>query len=94
MNEFSYESVDNVTSVLGQEDYLCTVDIASAYRSVTIRPEHWKYMGLCWKIGGDDHLFLDTRLCFRQKCAPYIFSSLTNFIVECMKLRGFERIFC
>lgn len=92
--EFSYESVDNVTAVLNQGDYLCTVDIASAYRSVAIRPEHWKYMGLRWEIGGYNHLFNDTRLCFGQKCAPYIFSSLTNFVVDCMRSRGYSRTFC
>lgn len=80
--------------MLNKGDYLCTVDIASAYQSVSIRPEHWKYMGLLWRIGDCDYLFINMRLCFRQKCPPYNFSSFWNFAVDCMKARGFSPIFC
>lgn len=92
--EFSFESIDNVTRSLCKGDFIATVDITSAYRSVTIRPEHWKYMGLRWKINGQDTLLNDTRLCFGQKCAPFIFSALSSFVVRCMHRRGFVRTFC
>lgn len=92
--EFSFKSVDDVTSVVQQCDYLATVDITNAYRSVAIRPEHRTYMGLRWNIDGVDTVLNDTRLCFGHKCAPFIFSSLTNFVVQCMNRRGYNRIFC
>lgn len=92
--EFTYESVDNVTAAMGKGDFLATVDIANAYRSVSIRPDHRKYMGLRWKVGDQEQFFYDTRLCFGQKCAPFIFSTLTNFVVACMKDRGYQRTFC
>lgn len=92
--EFSYESLDNVTACLKQGNYLSTVDIRSAYRSVPVLPEHWKYLGMKWNVDGEEKTLLDTRICFGLKCAPYIFSCLSGFIVQCMRIRGFERTFC
>lgn len=92
-HEFSYESMDNVTSVLLKHDFLATFDIASTNRSVSICPEHRKFMGLRWEMNGQECFYTNTRLCFGQKCAPYISSTLTNFIVACMENRGFERTF-
>lgn len=39
-------SEDNVTSVLVKGDFLAMVDTAGAYRSVSICPDHRKFMGL------------------------------------------------
>lgn len=55
-----------------------------------MNPYHWTFQGLRWKISG---YLVDTRLCFGISCAPYIFQTISNFVVRCMKRRGFIKIF-
>lgn len=79
---------------LHESDYMATIDLASAYRSVSVTPEHWKYLGLHWQFENDSCFMMDTRLFFGMSCAPFIFSTLSKFVVKCMKRRGYDRIFC
>ena len=89
---FSYKSIDTVVSMLNQGDYMATVDIASAYRSVSVHPDHWKYQGISWTLEGNPVYLLDSRVCFGLKNAPFLFSHISNFVVRCMQRRGFHRI--
>lgn len=91
--EFSYESLDRVVGSLCQGEFMATVDIAAAYRSVSIRPEHRKYLGLRWNFEGREFLLNDTRLCFGITCAPYIFSMLSHVVVESMNRKGYSKVF-
>lgn len=92
--DFSYESLDRVVAALGQGDFMATVDIASAYRSVSIKPNHRKFLGIRWTFAGQQFLLNDTRLCFGLTCAPYIFSMLSKVVVDSMHSRGFTKVFC
>lgn len=94
VKDFTFETIDDVCAVLCKSDYIATIDLASAYRSVSVTPEHWKYLGLQWQFENEEYFMLDTRLCFGLSCAPFIFSSLSKFIVKCMRRRGYDRIFC
>lgn len=69
--------------------FSATIDIASAYRSISVNPSHWNLQGVRWKVGGDDVFLLDTRLCFGLKCAPFIFNQISVFLVRCLMRRGF-----
>lgn len=42
---------------------------------------------------GVDRYLVDTRLCFGISCAPYIFQTISNFVVRCMNRHGFYRVF-
>ena len=46
--DFVYKSVNDVTRDLTKGDFMSVVDIASAYRSVPIFPEHSKFQGFKW----------------------------------------------
>lgn len=89
---FTYQTVDYITELMQPNDFSTTVDIASAYRSVSIYPEHRKYQGIRWQIDGEEKYLLDTRLCFGIKSAPFIFTQISNFIVRAMHRRGFFKI--
>lgn len=97
MNEtcqaFHYKTVYEVAALMEPNLFIATIDVASAYRSVPIYPGHWTYQGVSWKFDRIHSKFLvDTRLCFGLRCAPFIFTQISNFIVKCMKRRGVHRI--
>lgn len=50
--EFCYTTVDQVVDMLIPGIYLASVDIASAYRSILVNKDQWKYQGLAWELEG------------------------------------------
>lgn len=90
-HQFSFVTTDEVADLMNHNDYMCSVDISSAYRSVSINPANWEYQGVVWERDGRPGYYLDTRLCFGIRCAPYIFTQITKFIVNSMIRRGYKR---
>lgn len=90
--EFCYSSVDSVIAMIEPNMYMSSVDIASAYRSLLVHPTQWKYQGISWPLEGQNTYMLDTHICFGLRCAPYLFTQVTNFVKRCMQRRGFEGI--
>lgn len=90
--EFSFLTVDYVQSLFFPQCFSTTVDIASAYRSISVNPAHWYLQGIRWQVEGSQKYFMDTRLCFGLKCAPFIFNQISVFLVRCMMRRGFISI--
>lgn len=90
---FSYNSVDRIADCLTRGSFMATIDIAQAYRSVNIHPDHWDLQGIRWCVDGVEQYLMDTRICFGLKCAPFIFTRLSEFVVRCMHHRGFLRVF-
>ena len=90
---FSYISRDDVTDVVQKGDFMAVLDIKGAYRSVNVFPDHRKFQGFVWNINGIDSYFEDNRLCFGLKCAPYLYTQITEFIVRAMENRGVARVF-
>lgn len=89
---FSYVTVDYVQTLFSRDCFSATIDIASAYRSISVNPSHWNLQGIRWKVEGSEVFLLDTRLCFGLKCAPFIFNQISVFLVRCMMRRGFARV--
>ena len=90
--KFSYKSVDTLAQVLSPGDYICVSDISSAFRSVSILPEHRTFQGLSWILNGEKMYFEGNRLTFGLKCAPYIFNLLSTMIVDMANSQGISRI--
>ena len=87
---FSYNSVQDVTELLIQGDYLATVDISNAYRAVNIHPLSRERQGLTWDFGkGIVHL-RDNRLCMGLSSSPYVFAKISDFIVRCLVREGID----
>lgn len=86
--------MDDICKVLKPNMFMASVDIASAYRSVSVRADHWGYQGISWNFGDGDNYYVDTRLCFGLRCAPFIFSCLSSYVVKIMRGKGFANIFC
>ena len=90
-NKFSYKSVDDVCNIMYPGCYMASVDISSAYRSVSIHPQQWKYQGVRWMINGSEKLLFDVRVYFGASNAPYLFTQKSNFVTRCMGRRGFDQ---
>ena len=90
---FSYASTDQVCDLMTWGCFMATVDIASAYRSVSINPDQWKYQGISWPMGEETTTYLfDVRLSFGLRCAPFIFTQLSDFVVRTMDRLGFYNV--
>ena len=89
---FSYKSVDDVIELLFPGAYMATVDISSAYRSISVHPDQWDYQGLYWNLNGSPVHLKDTRICFGLRNAPFLFTRVSNFIVRCMARRGYHLV--
>ena len=54
-------------------------------------------MALChvflWNVNGIEQSYEDNRLCFGLKCAPYIYTQITDFIVRSLNIQGASRVF-
>ena len=89
---FSYSSTDQVCDLITDGCYMATVDIASAYRTVSIRPDQWTYQGVAWPIEGALKYLYDVRLSFGLRCAPFIFTQLSDFVVRTMERLGYPNV--
>ena len=90
--EFSYTTIDNVIDFLKPNSYMCTIDISSAYRSIPISADQWCYQGVEWVLDGEKIFLVDTNLSFGLRCAPYVFTQISNFITRCLMRRGFVQV--
>ena len=82
--EFKYKSVDDVVNLLHEGDFMAVIDIKSAYRAVSIREEHRKYMGFKWVLNGQEKTFVDNRMSFGLRLGPQYFDCISNLIYEAM----------
>ena len=91
--KFHYTSLDDVVGVLERGQFCAVSDIQSAYRSVLVLPGHREFQGFQWDLGDGPCWFQDLAICFGLKCAPWIFTKMSDFCVRCMKHDGVERCF-
>ena len=68
-----YESVD-ILMGLGEGAQLAKIDIAHAYRNVSVHPTDRYLLGMQWK----DMIYIDTALPFGLRSAPKIFCALSD----------------
>ena len=87
---FSYVSCDDAIDLMSPGCWMACVDLQSAYRSVTIHPDDWKFCGLSWDFGDGPTLLTDHCISFGQRSAPFIFSRLTDFVTRRMRSMGFN----
>ena len=92
-NEFTFTKLDSVAEYMTGNCWFAVLDLKSAYRTVHIAPSDRQFQGFVWHWQGKDRYFRDNCLCFGLRCAPYIFSRLTEFIIRCMSRRGADGIF-
>lgn len=88
--EFCYSTVDNVISRIQPGCYMASVDIQAAYRSILVHPSQWEFQGVAWSLDGKSTYLYDTHVCFGLKCAPYLFTQVSNFVLRCLHRRGFS----
>lgn len=92
-SKFAYKSVDDVADNLTWGEYMSVVDIADAYRAVSIHPASASRQGLTWQFEEGVTTFIrDNRLCMGLSASPYVFSKISDFVVRCMVRRGHDRV--
>ena len=89
---FNYTTIDQVAHNVTQDCYMATVDIAAAYRSISIRQDNWQYQGISWPIQGEKAYLYDVRLSFGIRCAAYIFTEISDFMVRSMDRLGYPKV--
>ena len=72
IEEFQYKSVDNVSAMLQEGDYMDS--------AVPIFPDHRRYLGLKWKINGETVHIEYSRLCFGLRLGPSYFDKICGFV--------------
>ena len=80
--KFKFKNIDYAVNILEKGDMMSVIDIKSAYRAVTINPEHWTYQGFRWEDEGEEKVYIDHRMCFGVCTGPYYFNLISNFIQE------------
>ena len=97
MNEvaqpFSYITVKDVAKNMTPNCYMIILDIKNAYRSIPVYGPHRTLQGFRWQVNGKKEFLVSNSMTFGIKCAPYIFTLHTEFIVRCMNRRGYDRVF-
>jgi hypothetical protein len=92
-NTFSYRSVDDVTEVLRQYDYVSIGDIKDAYRAISIHGDSANRMGLSWEFTPGEVTYLrDNRLCMGLSSSPYVFSKVSDLVVRSMLREGYDEV--
>ena len=80
-SKFVYKSMDDVCDMLSDNAWMCSTDIADAYRGLHIYYGDRIYQGLRWNFdtGEGDEFFKDSRLCFGMASGPFVFNKISEF---------------
>ena len=90
---FTYNSVNTAVKMLEKGDFMSVLDLRSAYRSVNVYGKHSTFQGFAWKFkDGKKQYYTNNRLSFGLRCAPYIFSKLSDLIVLIANSYGVGRV--
>lgn len=91
---FKYTTLDKAVSLIPQNGYMAKIDLSSAYRSVPIHPDCFKFTGLSWNFDNAKcaTFLVDTRLPFGASTAPGIFQRLSDSITRYMSRSGYNVI--
>lgn len=75
---FQFESIDDAVQVITQFKVVvaCKFDLQAAYRQVPVHVDHWDLCGFVW----EGVRYVDLRLCFGYRRAPFVFWKISNFI--------------
>ena len=89
-----YQTIKDAINMLHPGDYMCKVDLKSAYRSTGINPSQYHMSGIKWQFEGDDHdtYLVDTRLMMGSRKAPMIFHRLSQAVRRFIETRGYRLI--
>lgn len=87
------QSVNDAVNCVQPNYYMSKIDLAWAYRSVSIKTCQQILTGLEWTFADGNTAYLqDKKLPFGARKSPAIFNRLTQAVQRMMKRRGFENI--
>jgi hypothetical protein len=85
---FRYSSLDDVFGLITPGCHMSVLDFQEAFRAVRIHPSQWQYFGLYW----EGHYYLDTRMCFGLKNAPYLYDRIGRAIIRILRRHGIHKV--
>ena len=83
---FKYVSVDSAMKLMRRRCWMTVLDISEAFRQVPIHPSQHRLFGLTWR----GQYYLDTRLCFGLRNAPYLFDRIGQAIIRAIRHSGYH----
>lgn len=86
VSKFRLINVQKIPAFLQPYDWLIKIDLSNAYFHVPIAKTHRRFLRLIFK----DQVFQMTCLPFGIACAPKVFASLSNWVAQVMRDRGFR----
>ncbi len=95
-DSFKFVSVDKVVQSIKPGNYMCKIDLSSAFRHVALHPSQYDLTGLQWKFTGNKHstFMYDACLPFGASESVGCFARITDSIVRMMKRRTECRVYC
>jgi len=84
---------NDACALLTPKAFMAKLDIASAFRTVGVHPDHWELLGHKWLLKGQIRFIINTRLPFGLACSPEIFCRLTAAVRAMMAAAGFTATF-
>ena len=93
VDPFCYIAVKDVAKEMTQDCVMTVLDIKGAYRSIPVCGEQRTLQGFRWVINDKEEFLVNNSLAFGLRSAPFIFTQYTEFIVRCMKSRGYDRVY-
>ena len=88
--EFKYEDLRIVMSLIEKGDYLFTFDLKSGYHHIDICSSQHKYLGFAWEEEGRKQFYVFTVLPFGLATACYIFTKVLRPLVKFWHGRGMK----
>jgi len=88
---FKYSSVESAMHLMSTVSphggaWMTVLDISEAFRQVPIHPSQWRYFGISWR----HKFYLDTRMCFGLRNAPWLFDRVGQAIIRTIRRQGFH----
>ena len=88
LTKFKYDSLNTVSEMVEEKDYLITFDLKSGYHHVKIHPCFQRYLGFSYIIEGKRRFFKFLVLPFGLSSACFIFTKLMRQLVKKWRSEG------
>ena len=100
--KFSMETIQRIRPLIKQGDYMCAIDLRSAYHHLMVHPDHRRFCGFKWGVRSDPRsatgvrprYFLFIALAFGSTQAPFVFQNVIWVVARFIRRKWGWRMSC